>query len=99
MEIRDFSGRIRIGHGFPSTIDVEPINGHEVFGVKATCFTYKGIEDRQYVQFRKHNKDEIVGLFAFSHDEVNVPECWENSTVIWDSRTPDQKSKEATPDE
>lgn len=86
MDITSFSEIIRLGQNFPSTIDVKPISEHEAYGVMAICYTYGGDKEQGFVQFRQHNRDKIIALFAFGYNDQAVPEYWKDSVVIWDSR-------------
>ncbi len=85
MEIRNFKS-IRVGSGFPACFDVKVIDGHESYGVYAEAYTYKKPNEPGYFQLRKHNYDNLIALFAFKYNDMNLPKDWEDSIVLWDSR-------------
>jgi len=89
ISIKDFDG-VRCGSGFPASIDVEPIDGHECYGVLASAFTYTAEGAENFVQVRKHNEHQLVALFAFGGPDMEMSEFWSDSTVLWDSRNATQ---------
>ena len=104
MEVKNFSGSIRMGGCFPATIDVAPIAEHESYGVVASAWTSKGDNEQGYSQFRRHNSRHEIGLFVFAYNDMTIPEQWNDSVVIWDSREHSLQelrkrdmSKDATP--
>ena len=86
ISITDFN-RMRCGSKFPASIDIEPIDGHECHGVLASAFTYAADGSENFVQVRRHNEHQLVALFAFGGPDMEIPEFWIDSTVLWDSRT------------
>jgi hypothetical protein len=87
MLIKDFES-IRVGSGWPCCVDVSAIESHESYGVFAEAFTYRCDKEKNFVQFRKHNKHPTVAMFSFCDDyqERKLPKFWKDSEVIWDSR-------------
>jgi len=82
--------RLRIGSNFPATLDISPIDGHESDGLYAQG-NYRRERDNHgsFFQVRRHNRYDLMALFAFSTDKIDVPNFWRNSKVVWDSRDED----------
>lgn len=78
MEIRDF-GNVRIGSGFPASFDIQPIQGHESYGIFANIPT---VREGQRIELRKNSWGEIA-LFNFKYDDLSLPKSWENSELLW----------------
>jgi hypothetical protein len=87
MELKNFES-VRVGSGFPAAFDVCRINGHESAGVFAVGHTYRTKDTTNFMQLRKHSKENMVALFSFKYEEVEnyIPDYWNDSVVIWDSR-------------
>jgi len=86
MNISNFSETIRLGGSFPVCFDVSPITDHEGYGVMAHVYTHRKDGENHYFQLRKHNEEKLVAFFAVKFDDIDLPEYWKNSILIWDSR-------------
>ena len=86
MEITNFD-RVRVGGGFPGSLDIESIGDHESYGVFATAYTCRPDGSNGYAQVRKHNKESLVALFSFLLGDLEIPDEWADSVVLWDSRS------------
>ena len=87
MLIKDFKEVVRVGSGWPASLDVFPICGHESQGVAAQAFTYRGPNDTGYIQFRKATAMPAVALLAFRYEDTQLPHGWKDSELLWDSRS------------
>lgn len=99
MQITNFN-YVKVGRGL-SSIDVYPVNGHENNGVVAmTCGERRSLQTTNtdpegFIQLRKLNKSPCwVALFSFniSPNVVRLPDGWEESVVLWDSRNGDDNA-------
>jgi len=83
MQITGFSDvNIRLGE-YPGCVNVETLPG--LTGVMARAYW----QGTPVLQLRQ--KDIMVALFAFTYDdgpEYNLPEWWQDSEILWESRYP-----------
>jgi len=91
MDITNWSGHIRMGGSFPSTIDVAPTNQHEEAGVMGVVFLY----GPQRVELRRDKDNNRVALITYKYVDMDIPEGWEDSELLWENpQLPDEESEE-----
>jgi hypothetical protein len=98
MNIISFNDNIRIGSNWPNVVDVKPLPGQsEASALMAKCSTYFTSVESGYVQVRKSNQYNEIALITCQYKDGNkLPPEWEDSMVIWDSRTNDIDSAQST---
>jgi len=95
MNLRDFK-RVRIGSNYPQVLDIQPIEAHESDGLFASFQGFVLLEKGQKrVELRK--KDNSYALFLFRYKDMELPDWWKDSEIIWELETQyaiDKKSAE-----
>lgn len=78
--IIDFD-RIRVGSEYPICLDIESIHGHESGGILAAFYTYEMSDGLKRVELRR--REERIALFLFRYEDMDLPEWWQNSELLW----------------
>ncbi len=85
MDLTNFK-RVRIGSHYPQVFGISPIAGHESDGLYAQFHGFMLLEKGQKrVELRC--KDNSYALFLFRYDDMELPDWWKDSEVLWELET------------
>jgi len=78
MDITNFR-HVRVGSGYPAVLDVSPIGSHESEGVYASFPVVSNGLPRAELRY----KEGTYALFVFRYANMDYPEWWKDSELVW----------------
>ncbi len=97
MQISNFQERVHVGSSHPGCLTVQPISSHESSGVLAS-FMNVSLEHGPFMRAELRRKDTQYALFVFHFDDIDLPEWWEDSEIVWslEQQRKDDKSAQVS---